>query len=219
MTILQAAALHAAEIRYDDVIYLDDLNQPPLHLKALRRTPITLSRDPQSVIAYLAPGQSIEVVGLGESQHDVSARTATGLVRGWVDVNAIEAPPAALLTKLRQRRERAQAHRALIERHEVIAGMTHAEVRASLGQPDRTGRVRTKFGDEEQWFYVTYKYTPHYVQRQEESGQFRQTVSYGRVPAGRRIITFWQDEVVEIGDDQSPDSKSSGKGAPAPSGY
>ena len=45
-----AAALPAAEIRYDDVIYLDEWKQPALHLKALYRTPITFSRDPRSIL-------------------------------------------------------------------------------------------------------------------------------------------------------------------------
>lgn len=219
MVVLSAAMLDAAEARYDDVIYLADLNQPPLHLKALWRTPITYSRDPQSVIAYLAPGQSVEVVGLGETEHAVSARTPMGTVQGWVDVTALEAPPEGLQAKLRQGRDRAEAHRDLIERHEVVVGMNRAEVDASLGKPDRTARIRTRFGDEEQWFYVTYKYTPHYVQHQTEAGRFNQTLSYGRVPTGHKIITFRQDEVVEIGDDETAESRLTGKAATVQAGH
>jgi hypothetical protein len=219
MVVLSAAAVRAAQVRYDDVIYLADLNQPPLHLKALRRAPITYSRDPQSVIAYLAPGQSIEVLGLGETEHAVSAPMPMGDVQGWVNVNALEAPPAGLQAKLRQRRDRAAEHRDLIERHEVVVGMNRTEVRASLGKPDRTARSRTRFGDDEQWFYVTYKYTPHFVQQQNETVRFSQTLSYGRVPTGHRIITFRQDEVVEIGDDQTAESRVSGTAAAAQAGH
>src|SRR5271154_7210421 len=85
-------ALPAAETRYDDILYLDEWNQPVLHLKALSRIPLTSSRDPNSVIAYLAEGQDVQIVGLGEAQHYVAARIATGPARGWVDARALEAP-------------------------------------------------------------------------------------------------------------------------------
>src|SRR5712691_9153235 len=88
-----AAALPAAETRYDDVIYLDESKQPALQLKAQYRTPITFSRDPHSVRAYLAQGEVVEVLGLGETQHYVAARIATGAARGWADAKALEAPP------------------------------------------------------------------------------------------------------------------------------
>ena len=140
------AALLAAEIRYDDVIYLEEWKQPALHLKALYRTPITFSHDPRSVLAYLAPGEVVEIVGLGEAQHYVAARIATGTTRGWVDAQALEAPPAGLLAKLLAHREKTQAHRELIERHEVVVTMTRAEVRASLGKPDRISQLRTGSG-------------------------------------------------------------------------
>jgi hypothetical protein len=193
-----AASLPAAEVRYDDVIYLDEWKQPTVHLKTLYRTPITFSRDPRSVLAYLAQGEVVEVVGLGETQHYVAARIATGAARGWVDAQALEAPPVGLVDKLRARREKARAHRELIERHEIAATMTRAEVRASLGKPDRTSRLRTREGEQEQWFYIVYKYLPYYAQSYDGNGQLQQVVSYRREPAGRKVITFQNDEVVEI---------------------
>jgi len=197
-----AGALPATEIRYDDVLYLDEWKQPVLYLRALYRTPIAFSRDPRSVLAYLAPGEAVEVVGLGESQHYVAARIATGTVRGWVDAQALETPPAGLVDRLRARREKAQAHRESIERHEVAAAMTRAEVRASLGKPDHTTRLRTREGEQERWFYTVYKYLPHYVQSHDGNGQLQQVVSYRREPAGHKVITFQNDEVVEIADEQ-----------------
>ena len=197
-----AAALPAAETRYDDVLYLDEWKQPVLYLRALYRTPIAFSRDPRSVLAYLAPGEAVEVVGLGESQHYVAARIATGTVRGWVDVQALEAPPVGLMDKLRARREKAEAHRELIEQHEVAVTMTRAEVHASLGKPDRTSRLRTRDGEREQWFYIVYKYLPYYVRSHDGNGQLQQVVSYRREPAGHKVITFQNDEVMEIAEDQ-----------------
>ena len=208
--LLCVTALPAAEVRYDDVLYLDEWKQPVLYLRSIYRTPITFSRDPRSVLAYLAPGEAVEVVGLGEGQHYVAARIATGTVRGWVDAKALEAPPPGFVDKLRARREKAQAHRDLIERHEVAVTMTRAEVHASLGKPDRTARLRTRDGEREQWFYTVYKYRPYYVQSHDSNGQLQQVVSYRREPAGRKVITFQNDEVMEIAEEQ-------GESAPPPS--
>jgi hypothetical protein len=196
-----AAALAAAEIRDDDVIYLDEWKQPAFYLKTLYRAPITFTRDRQSILAYLAPGEVVEVIALGETQHYVTARIATGATQGWVDAQALEAPPAGLVAKLRARREKAQAHREMIERHEVAVAMTRAEVRDSLGKPERTSRRQTQAGEEEQWFYTVYKYLPHYIQAQNSNGQVQQVVSYRREPAGDRIITFRNGEVAEIAEE------------------
>jgi hypothetical protein len=197
-----AVALRAVEIRYDDVIYLDEWKQPTLHLKTLYRAPITFTRDQSSVVAYLAPGEVVEILGMGETQHYVAARIATGTARGWVATQALESPPAELVAKFHARRERAQAHRELIERHEVAVTMTRAEVHASLGKPNRTLRLHTREGDEEQWFYIIYKYLPYYTQSPNASGEIRQVVSYRRVPTGHKVITFRHDEAVEIAEEQ-----------------
>jgi len=205
------AALLAAEIRPDDVIYLEEWKQPTLHLKALYRTPITFSHDPRSVVAYLAPGEVVEIVGLGEAQHYVAARIATGTTRGWVDAQALEAPSAGLLAKLRALREKTQAHRELIERHEVAVTMTRAEVRASLGKPDRISQLHTGDGLQEQWFYTVYRYQPYYVQSHDSDGQPQQVVSYRREPGGLKVVTFQNDEVVRIGEEEKEEA-----GPPSP---
>ena len=215
VAVLQVATLHAAEVRYDDVVYLNDWNQPVLHLKSLRRAPVTFSRDPNSVIGYLAKGQVVEINGLGENQHYLAASLPTGLVCGWVEADALEPSPAELLAKLRERREKAKAHRELIERHEVVNGMTRAEVRASVGAPDRTARLRTKLGDEEQWFYITYKYVPQYTQHHDERGRVGQLVSYRRAPSGHKVVTFHGDEVVETAGDQAEESSPMAAEPPA----
>ncbi len=202
-----AVALPAAEIRDADMIYLDEWKQPALHLKTLSRIPITSARDQGSVLAYLAPGQVVEVIALGETRHYVSARIATGATRGWVDAQALEAPPAGLVATLQALHEKAQAHRELIERHEVTAAMTRVEVRASLGKPERISRRHTQEGDQEQWFYTVYKYLPHYVQSHDSNGQFQQVVSYRRELAAEKIVTFQNNEVVDVHEEQKENTR------------
>ena len=204
----RATLLPAAEVHYDDIIYLAESKQPAVHLKTLHRTPITVTRDPSSVLAYLAPGEAVEILGLGETQHYVVARIATGAAKGWVDAQALEAPPEELLAKLHAHREKAQAYREMIERHEVAVTMTRAEVQASLGKPDRISRLHTKEGDQEQWFYTVYKYVPHYTQAPDENGQLRQVVSYRREATGHKVITFQKNEIVVITEEQDEKARS-----------
>jgi hypothetical protein len=206
LTAALMAASCAAETRYGDVLYLSEWKQPPLSLKVLHRAPVTRTRNSNSVMAYLAPGQTVEVVGVGEGQDYIKARIATGPVQGWVDAGALEFPPRELLAELRERRERTEARRDLVEHHEVVVGMTSAEVRASLGKPSRRTQVHGKQGDEEQWRYVVYQHVPHYEQRLDANGQWRSVVSYQRVESGQKVIRFRKDEVIEITDEPTEQS-------------
>jgi hypothetical protein len=211
LVVLSVACMHTAAVRHADVIPLAKLKQPPLHLKVLRRAPILSLRDSKKVVAHVSPGQTLDVIGLGETEYSVKARTSVGQIAGWIAADALEAPPIELQEKLRQRRD-------LIDRHEVVVGMTRAEVRDCLGKPDRMARIRAASGDEERWFYTTYKYAPHFVQHQNEPGRSNQQLSYGRVPTGQRIIIFRRGEVVEIGEDEGMESKQSGNAAVAQPG-
>jgi hypothetical protein len=204
-----AATAHAADVRDDDVIHLGEAHQPTLRLKVLHRTTISVSRDGVGVLGNLAEGQAVEVIDLGENQHYVSARVATGSVQGWVDARALEAPPAELLAELQTRHEAAEAHRRLISRHEVAVGMTRAEVRESLGKPDRTYRLRTRQGDQELWSYIIYQYVPYYSRKLDDTGVMRELVSYRREPFGHKSITFQGDQVADINDGQGEKSSPS----------
>jgi len=196
-----AFAATAAEIRYREVAYLDELKLPPVELRVLRRTPISASRDLHSALWNLAKGQPVTLVGVGDGVYYVAARVATGPVQGWVAADALTAPAAEMLQELQRRRERAIRHQELIKRREVALEMLREEVQASLGKPDRRQRLQTGAGVVEQWVYITYRYLPHYFQSYDANGQLRQTVTYRRVPAGQRLIDFHNDLVVAIGDD------------------
>jgi hypothetical protein len=177
-------------------------NERAVELKVLRRTPLMLLADGSRPIASLSRGQTVTVIELGAKRHCVTARTPTGDAKGWVDADAVQTPPAELVEELRQRRERASANRELIARHDLAAGMTREEVRASTGKPDKRARVHLPDGGAvEQWSYVTYRYVPTYAVDTDATGKTRRVVSYQRQPAGRKIITFRGDEVVAVVDE------------------
>jgi hypothetical protein len=160
----------------------------------------------------------VEVIDLSDNQYLVSARVATGSVQGWMDAQALKEPPAGVLAELRAHHEEAEAHRRLISRHEVAVGMTRAEVRASLGKPDRTYRLRTRQGDQEMWSYIIYQYVPYYSRKLDDTGVMREEVSYRREPSGRKSITFQGDQVSDITDDQGDKSGPPTDGATPPDG-
>lgn len=193
----------AAEIRYPDVLYLDELKHAPVELKTIERTPLSFSRDPRSVMAFLAKGQPVTVLGFGETNNYVSCRISTGPAKGWVRADALAEPAKELMDDLRARHKRMLEHRKLIEKHEVALTMTHEEVLASLGRPDRKARMRSQAGDEEEWYYMTYRSVPYYHTYRDENGELRRMVYYRKVATGQRVIAFRGDEVIAINDDQS----------------
>jgi hypothetical protein len=199
-----AAVAGAGQTRAEELFYLDQFNEPPFQLKCLHRAAITVGRDGRGVIGYLAKRQPVTVLAVGQPVHYVSAQLATGRVRGWVEAAALEPPPAELVARLRQRHARRLRHLELIARGEVAAGMTQAEVRASLGRPQRRVRVRTADGRQEQWVYVTYRYVPYYRRVQQPGGGWRQLVSYRRQPWGQRVIVFVGGEVSAVEESMLP---------------
>jgi hypothetical protein len=190
----------AAEIRYPEVLYLDEIGQPPLELRVKVRTPILFSRDPRSVIAYLSVGQRVQVLGVGRDVYFAVGRIVTGLAKGWVYKDDLEPASEEVVAEWNKRRERLAKHRELIARKEIAIGMTHNEVEASLGRPERKARIQSRDGEHEQWYYITYQYIPQYHQYYDVNGELRQLVSYQRVPAGQKVVTFVDNEVVEIAD-------------------
>ena len=178
------------------------LADEPVQLKAVRRAPIKQLRDDdRSVISYLARGEVVSVLQLSNATYFVEARTATGTVRGWIDTNAVESPPAQFLEAAQDKREEATSFRELIDRREVAVGMSRKEVLASLGKPEKKSRMRTPAGDREVWVYITYRYLPTYNHSYDENGKPQRSVAYQRMPVGRKAVVFQGKEVVAISDE------------------
>lgn len=199
-TLLVAGSVTGAEIRYADVVYLDDIKAPPLQLKVLTRSPLTFSRDSSSLLGHVAAGQVVNVLAIGTGQYYIATRIATGPARGWMQASACEAPKEEVMADINQRRDRAVKHKELIERHEVAIGMSPEEVRASLGKPDKTTRTVMAEDKEEVWSYVTYRYLPQYNTFRDKYGQWQQTVIYQRQPIGHKTIVFRNGQVFLVED-------------------
>ena len=204
LVVASAGALRAAEIRYEDVTYLDQVHAKPLPLKVLRDVKLTVSRDQSTVLAYLEAGQTVWVLGFGDSRYYAETIIATGKARGWVNSDALERIPDEVRAEIEELVRTAKRYKELIAKKQVEVGMSKDQVQASLGKPDERSRTVAEDSVEEQWTYRTYKSVPqrdyYYV-----DGKLFERAYYTKVLAGGKTVTFRNDEVVAIKDeDKAP---------------
>lgn len=200
-----AQKLPSAEIRYDDVVYLDEIHAKPLPLKTTQGVALTLSRDQSTIVAYLPKSQIVWVLGFGDGRDYVETVISTGKAKGWIDVEALEDAPADIREDIEKRVKTARHFKQLIAKHEIDQGMSKAQVQSALGKPE--DRSRSQEGDkvEEQWVYRVYKSVPqrdvYYV-----DGKPYERIYYKKVLSGGKTVTFRNDQVIGIKDeDKTPE--------------
>lgn len=212
-----APVLHAAEIRFKDVIYLDEIHAKPLPLKVKHRVALTVSRDQSTILAMLPPGHTVWLLGFGPTRHYVETDIATGNAKGWVDIEAVEDVPEEIRGDVEERVRVARRYKELIEKHEVDIGMTRSQVQAALGKPDE--RTRTQEGDsvEEQWIYRTFKTIPQRDVYYVDGKLFERTYYKKVLAGGGKTVTIRNGEVVAIKEeDKLPEPSSPVIVAPPP---
>lgn len=202
LAVCHGACTLAAEIRFEDVMYLDEIHAKPLPLKVKSRVALTVSRDQSTVMAYLQKDDVVWLIGIGESRHYVEAFIPSGQARGWVDVEAIEAISEEIRGDVEHRVRKNRRFKELIARKEIDIGMTRGQVEAALGKP--TDRKRTVDGEmvEEEWTYRSYKNLP---QRDlyTVNGRVLERTYYRKVFAGGKTVLMRNDEVVSIREEQT----------------
>jgi hypothetical protein len=159
--------------------------------------PLTFSRDQSTILAPLAAGQNVWLIGYAEKRYYISSVITTGAVRGWVDTNALQPLTLEQRAELDNKREVLQAQKAAIARHEVLIGMTPAQVTAALGTPTERNRTTTAQGDEEVWSYITFRSEP-YTHTYFVGNQYVTETRYRKVPTGGKHISFRNGIVVAI---------------------
>lgn len=205
LSVAFAAQPIRTETRYDDIVYLDEAKAKPLPLKTIRRVALTVSRDQSTVLAYLAKGETVWVLGFGQGRHYVETMIPTGKARGWIDEEALEPAPGDVRSTIEERVLTARRHKEMISKHEIEVGMTKTQVQAALGKPEDRSRIEDGDQVEEQWVYRSYKSVPqkdyYYV-----DGQMYERMFYKKVQAGGKTVTFRNDQVVAIKDeDRKPE--------------
>ncbi|NQU11223.1 hypothetical protein HQ590_10560 [bacterium] len=182
------------------IVDVAETGLPALELRVIRRTAVSAYRDEHSARGYVTPGRRVRLVRWTADWYYVAGETAADPVEGWVPAAAVEPPPAAWRSAVREHLVRAQQYRELIARHEVARGMTPAEVRASLGDPRRRVKVEGAGDADEEWVYVEDRYLPWYTRETGPDGEVAQSISYRKAPLRERRIRFRQGAVVAVGE-------------------
>ena len=79
---------------------------------------------------------------------------------------------------------------ALIAKGEVALNMTHEEVTAALGKPQKKSSKLDAKGRQEVWEFIRYARVPQETVGRDVLGRVVTNVVYVKVPAGKLSVTF-----------------------------
>lgn len=219
LLLLAIWGLHAAEkLRLEDVVYLDDFMDKSVELKAVKTTPLTFSRDGNSVIDSIRAKQSVRLIGIGPERYLVQARVTNGRAEGWVLPGDMEPIPEAILKELQKKSADADRIRQAIARGEIEMGMSEEDVIRILGTPKARSQVKDSRGSSDQWTYTSYKKVPFYVNSMINGTNYVSTL-FRNVPVGSKIVSFQEKKVVRFETKQDDTTQQQQGGVVIPPGF
>lgn len=180
-------------VREEGVIYLSDLEMPPLRLKLKKPAPAFFGKNLEQFAGHLRFPQQVEVQAITPGAFRVRGNARQGQVLAWTAPEFLEIPDG-LVEKIEEAAERQRIVNDLIAANEVAIGMTLAEVKKSVGRPQKTTKRATEEGTEEVWEYIRYKNVPQQTIVNTPTGP-AQSIIYVRVPVGT-LQVFCREGVV-----------------------
>jgi hypothetical protein len=184
-------------LRKEGVLYLDDILEQPVELRAVRATYLTFTRDGTSILGTILEGQKVRVIGLSDYRYLIAGRIRGGVTEGWVIPSDFESIPEATLKDIHSKRERAEKLKAAMARGEVMIGMTQEMVEKMLGAPGSKSQIMDEHGTFDQWTYTAYKSIPYQVPGSINGTNFM-SVLYRKVPTGSKVVTFQEKKVIRF---------------------
>lgn len=164
LLVVPSLAAHAQSdpaLREDGVLYFDD--NLPGKITATLKAPTTVysRRDFNYAIAYLSPGQAVELVGMSPDGYLLKGNFRNNTVTGWIKPDDLPSGiDPALIAQAQKNQQRHDAIAIAIANKRVIQGMTPDEVRQSLGKPDQTSSRTDASGTLSTWVFTTYRLEP-----------------------------------------------------------
>jgi hypothetical protein len=184
-------------LRLEGVLYLNDILERPIELRATRATYMTFTRDGTSILGTILEGQKVQVVGLSDYRYLVAGRLRGGVTEGWVVPSDFEAISEATMKEINAKREHAEKIKAAIARGEIMIGMTQEMVEKILGSPGSKSQILDERGAFDQWTYTAYKSIPYQVPGSINGTNFM-SVLYRKVPTGSKVVTFQDKKVIRF---------------------
>ena len=179
------------------VLYLTQLNKPPLKSTILRDTPLNLTRASNTYMTFLPRGQVVEILGIAKYQLQVRGQMSTGAVQGWVKRSDVAEIPDEVISEIEDKILAQKKLDDAIKRKEIIFGMTQDQVRMILGKPVDKSSIQEENATTEIWTYYSYKSVPVMETFGFGTNAYTQ-VSTQKVRTGSKTISFRDGKVVRI---------------------
>ena len=197
-------------LREDGVFYLE--GNVPDKVTTVIRAPTTLylRRDFQMVLAYLSPGQTVEMVGSSPEGYLIKGTYRNNTVVGWIHPQDL---PTGFDPGIFTAAKKVEEHRAeiavAIANKTVIRGMTPNEVEQAVGHPSQTATRTDAHGSSMTWIFTTYREEPQYTYAFDAFGRPVLQTYYVKIPIGQLIIEFDKGLVASV-EEHNSDPNSPG---------
>lgn len=191
------------------VMVVEDLLDPPLELELAEDAVVFSEATFERRVGLIRRGTRVRVAALTGEAVRVRGRATHADVAGWLKMEQLRAPDPDLFDNLKAMYERYRLVADLIEKNQVALGMTVDEVRASLGAPTRKSSELTAEGRRDVLEYAVFERVPQVQTVRGADGRLYNSTVFIRVQTGSLTISFEDDQVVSIAEEEGnplPDS-------------
>ena len=185
----QAFAVSALP-REAGAIYLEDLAVQPVKLKVIGEAAVYSQITNGRYLGVLRRGSTAELVAISDAAVRVRGTAQQGGVVGWVAPTGLTPMRPEFVESVKKNAQRKAEVDALIAKGEVALNMTHDEVTAALGKPQKkTSKLDAK-GRQEVYEFIRYTSVPKEMPGVDPLGRPVVSIVYVKVPAGKLTVTF-----------------------------
>ncbi len=179
-------------------LYVEDILDRPIELRALRDAPIYYQLDLGRFLGTMKAGTPVRVVALTEHAYKVRGAATHGEVSGWMRITDLMALDPKFVENIKKLYERQKLVADLIANKQVALGMKLDEVRAALGNPNEKSSRLDGAGRTDVYDYVSYSYIPQLQTVRGVDGQLYNRMVSTRVVSSRLSVSFKDELVVSV---------------------
>jgi hypothetical protein len=184
--------------RETGAIYFEDLAIKPVKLAVTGEAAVYSQITNGNYLGVLRRGTVAEVVAISDTAVRVRGTAQQGGVVGWVPATGLTPMKADFIESVKKNAKRKADVDALIAKGEVALNMTHEEVSAALGKPQKKSSKLDANGRQEVWDFIRYARVPQETVGRDSQGRLVTSVVYVKVPAGKLSVTFERDLVTAL---------------------
>ena len=191
LAFLTAQAFAASALpRETGAIYLEDLAIKPVKLTVIGEAAVHSGLASGNYLGNLRKGTPAEVIAISDTAVRVRGTAQQGGVVGWVPASGLTPMRADFIESVKKNAQRKAEVDALIAKGEVALNMTHEEVTAALGKPQKKNTKLDAKGRQEVWDFIRYTRVPQESFGRDAQGNLVKSVVYVKVASGKLSVTF-----------------------------